>query len=693
MSTHGLFARRVGAVLRSDAAWNPCMVVLFSMAVALGRMSIPSGGSMAVVWPAAGVGLVWMLRFALRGWRGSATGMILLFSALVLQNIVRGTPLSMSLMYGLANLVLAVVAAAVYARGPGRRLESQTHFFWLLMAGVVGSLASAPFGAGGTILLLSAPLEHVVQWVLRNTVSILFVGIVVLRLMSRGPRVLRLPSRVVLASGTALTLVTYGFIFYSDDPVWLFLLVPVSMYVALRADVRSTAWHTVTVAVFAITVTVWGLGPLGDEPPTQRGVIVQGIVIVLSVVAMTLVLHREEQGRLAATIDAHRLASAGHAELLERLVGSLRDGVILVASDGAVTMRNANAGAMLARLGAKGGMVPATLYDPQFNDLRVLNKVFLGGEEVTQDVPVRVGEDCVAVYSLTARSLSLSEETQAVVVLRDVTEERRRTEELSRFAGVVAHDLRNPLSAIRAWVEVLQDEFEDDPTHRQMLERIAGSGRRMNQLIEDLLAYSVVRGGDIEPQPLSLQRICEEVAEAQRVRLDLPQPPIVLVAAPWWVVADAASLRQVLTNLVGNAVKYTGPGRRPWVQISSRLTDDGRVEIEVADRGIGLPPGEEALVFNEFHRVPEHAGAYSGTGLGLAICRRIVERHGGRIWATARPGGGTSVRFTLPAYEPSRHDAAEQAATAQGQVAASLSTASVAPPALEQRDIRRPSSA
>nr|WP_239320528.1 ATP-binding protein [Planomonospora parontospora] len=104
-------------------------------------------------------------------------------------------------------------------------------------------------------------------------------------------------------------------------------------------------------------------------------------------------------------------------------------------------------------------------------------------------------------------------------------------------------------------------------------------------------------------------------------------------------------IRQLLTNLIGNAIKYTPPGHAAHVDITGTRTGDGRVCVEIADRGIGIPPGEHQAIFAGFHRA---ATGYTGTGLGLAICQRIVERHGGTITATDNPGGGARFTFTLP---------------------------------------------
>ena len=111
------------------------------------------------------------------------------------------------------------------------------------------------------------------------------------------------------------------------------------------------------------------------------------------------------------------------------------------------------------------------------------------------------------------------------------------------------------------------------------------------------------------------------------------------------MLADPGLLRQLLDNLVGNAIKYTAPDQQPWVQIRSEADDEpGWIRVEVVDRGVGIPEGEEELIFEEFHRGPQE-GRSAGTGLGLALTRRIVALHGGHMRARRNPEGGST--FTV----------------------------------------------
>lgn len=231
----------------------------------------------------------------------------------------------------------------------------------------------------------------------------------------------------------------------------------------------------------------------------------------------------------------------------------------------------------------------------------------------------------------------------AVAVFRDVTELRRYETDLRVFAGVVAHDLKAPLALARGHAEVALDDVPQDSPVRGRLERVVRAVDRMDSMIDTLLAYTTARNAPLRLTPVELEPLIREVIE-QRVahreaRWSVGRIPRVR--------ADAAMVRHVLDNLVGNAIKYVPDGVVPFVEVSARAVAEGWVRVEVADAGIGIPDEEKPHVFESFHRT-EAAAGYTGTGLGLAICKRIVERHGGEIGVADNPGGGSRFFFTLP---------------------------------------------
>jgi signal transduction histidine kinase len=182
----------------------------------------------------------------------------------------------------------------------------------------------------------------------------------------------------------------------------------------------------------------------------------------------------------------------------------------------------------------------------------------------------------------------------------------------------------------------------------------------MRELIRDLLAHATSSSRAIVPSRVDLTALVAEVVGARHAEGQVRHGRLPAVAG------DPVLVRQVLDNLVGNALKYVAPGTEPRVGVTARVTGD-LVRVCVSDNGVGVPPGEHERIFEEFHRA--HYRDFEGSGLGLAICRRIITRHGGTIVARDNPAGqGTVFEFTLPAYvvpagpvppEPSLGDEAE----------------------------------
>ncbi len=209
----------------------------------------------------------------------------------------------------------------------------------------------------------------------------------------------------------------------------------------------------------------------------------------------------------------------------------------------------------------------------------------------------------------------------------------------------VSHDLRTPLAVITGTATTLLQEALDPNVRTELLETIVEESDRLARLVRNLLDMTRLEAGAVEVkkewQPLeeavgaALERMEASLA-GRAIETDLPAD---LPLVPF----DSVLLQQVLVNVLENAVKYT-PSGSPITISASR--HDGAVEVTVADRGPGLPAGEEDRIFEKFFRAQKGRGG--GVGLGLTICRGIVTAHGGRIWATNRHGGGAAFHFTLP---------------------------------------------
>lgn len=216
---------------------------------------------------------------------------------------------------------------------------------------------------------------------------------------------------------------------------------------------------------------------------------------------------------------------------------------------------------------------------------------------------------------------------------------------LDEFVSIASHDLRDPLAKILALSSVLSTDASGPlaDEDRGCVEEIGRSARRMQRLIDALLSYArtVRRIPSLEPLPLN--RVVDEVLDdlAFRVR---EQSAVIDVEDLPTVVADPVQIRQVLQNLVANALKFSAPDRPLRIRIGAR-TRHGIARIAVSDNGIGFAPADAAKLFRPFAQL---GGQRDGSGLGLAICRRIIEAHGGEISASAVPDRGATFTFTLP---------------------------------------------
>ena len=263
-------------------------------------------------------------------------------------------------------------------------------------------------------------------------------------------------------------------------------------------------------------------------------------------------------------------------------------------------------------------------------------------------------ESLVNQVALAIERTRLSEEAQQARVR--VETERMRNAILSS----VSHDLRTPLATITGSASSLvQDKGELDPAaRRELSQSIYREADRLDRLLKNLLDMMRIEAGAVQ---LSKEwHPMDEVVGAALGRLEgRLRDHVINTAFPAdlpLVFVDGVLLEQVVINLVENAVKYAPPGSA--VDLSGSSTDR-EVVVEVADRGPGIPVGEETRIFEKFYRAkPAREG---GVGLGLTICRGIIEAHGGRIWAENRPGGGAMFRFAIPLLEPQPSVESEQA--------------------------------
>jgi PAS domain S-box-containing protein len=228
--------------------------------------------------------------------------------------------------------------------------------------------------------------------------------------------------------------------------------------------------------------------------------------------------------------------------------------------------------------------------------------------------------------------------------------------DLESFASVASHDLQEPLRKIRAFGDLLVSRYSDrlEPDARDYLERMRAAAGRMQDLIENLLTYSRVAMKLRAFTSVDLGQVAREVAVDLEGRLDQTKGRLEIGAMPTFD-ADPTQMRQLLQNLLSNALKFHRPNVPPVVHVYGRelparprgCNDGPYYEIRVEDNGIGFEAQYAERIFGIFQRL-HGRGEFDGTGIGLAICRRIVERHHGKIVAQSVPGEGATFVVTLP---------------------------------------------
>jgi signal transduction histidine kinase len=264
------------------------------------------------------------------------------------------------------------------------------------------------------------------------------------------------------------------------------------------------------------------------------------------------------------------------------------------------------------------------------------------GDMSTRVPPVRDDElgDLARAFNTMADSL----ETSSEVLAERSRELERSNRELEQFASVTSHDLQAPLATISMYAQLLEQRHSEELNGgQQLVEGISAATVKARTLIRDLLEYSRAGRGELLNQPVEMAEVAAEALEMLAGPIDQAAADVNVEDLPV-ILGDPRKLRQVFLNLIGNALKFAEDV--PVVRVSAEVQGATAI-FAVTDNGIGMDPAQAERIFQPFHRL-HGEDEYPGTGIGLAVCERIVEQHGGRIWAQSAPGQGSSFRFTLP---------------------------------------------
>jgi PAS domain S-box-containing protein len=363
-----------------------------------------------------------------------------------------------------------------------------------------------------------------------------------------------------------------------------------------------------------------------------------------------LALVQDIAGRIALAVDRARLyAEVEQRADAARVLAHVADGILLLDRGGIVRLWNPAAEGITAiRAGDIVGRPAADAihgWQESVDTIPIATTPDPGHPEVVIPVETERGERWIAIAGVQFFG-------GTVYAFRDLTDVRRLEELKASFIATASHELRTPLAAVYGAAQTLlrHDFALDEGGRDRFVSLIADESERLGRIVNEILLASQLDAGrlDLEAEPFDASELVERVVEATRAYA----PPGVDVEgkAPDdvpLVEADRDKVRQVLVNLVENAIKYSPDGGLVEIGVEPH---DENVVFHVQDHGLGIPSDEQSMVFEKFYRVDPHmTRGVGGTGLGLYICNELVSRMGGHIWLESKPGEGSTFLFELPA--------------------------------------------
>ncbi len=354
----------------------------------------------------------------------------------------------------------------------------------------------------------------------------------------------------------------------------------------------------------------------------------------------------EAVNRMARSLKKQFGQLAGEKQQLMTILEGMVEGVLVTNARGEIVLLNP---ALKTMLSLEGECIGKTLLECLRNkDLhesidRVLEVGQVDEQEIT--IPLANGERSLIVHSapLTIRG----DKRGCVSVCNDVTRIRQLEDVRREFVANVSHELKTPLTNILGYAETLRHGVDEEATARRFIEKIENNATQLKNLVEDILELSAIESGRIELHlaSVSLMGLIEDLqgdfAEACKVKKIVFSAK---VPESFFVQADRVALKQILGNLIDNAIKYTAEGGS--VTVGSGGPGN---KISVVDTGMGIAPTDLEHIFERFYRVDKARSRQAGgTGLGLAIVKHLVQAHGGEVGVTSQPGRGSEFFFTIP---------------------------------------------
>ena len=653
-----------------------------------------NSGNVSSVWLPNACAVALLLRVRLGN---ELPFLIACFAASLAANAVVQLPDRVALMFSLANVVeiivvLGLTRTAVRKDAHMDRLSDLARFVWA--GGLVGPLVSAILTAPVMGTNLDEVRLGVVAWFLTSSMAMVLIVPTALLLVDRfrgtlPPTQAGVTERIfMLVGGTASAFIVFDQTHY---PL-MFLIQPIILLHAFRVGSLGSALHVGAVAVVAGVMTYAGKGPIAAA---AGGGIAQ-MHLLQAFVAANFLTGLPVAAILAGRDRMLKQLAAGKHEV-DLLAENISDAIVRFDLRGICTYASPSVQEVLGASPEKfvGRHATARLHPDALDRAQEALDRLLGGTSERERVTYRRfgdGPDGSPVFIEADCALVVNAATGAregvIVAARDVTERvelellltraRRHAENAARakseFLANMSHEIRTPMNGVLGFAELmLQGELADD--QRRFAELIVQSGRSMMMLLNDVLDLSKIESGQfaIDRAPVDLAACLAECAALHRLAAERKglvlevlwdgsegaEGSVGATRAPW-VLTDGLRLRQILLNLIGNAVKFTEAGH---IHIGYRVSRH-EVRVTVADSGIGISPLQLDAIFNPFTQgETDTARRFGGTGLGLSISRQLAGLLGGRIEVESTPGEGSRFTLVLPAQlaPPHSDPAAEHA--------------------------------
>lgn len=672
--------RRAGASGRRAASWAWTLLAGLAYLSMLGlgnTLTQPEVAGIGVFWPAAGIAVAWLLLTD-----PARTPLTLgLLAVATVGGLLAHDLNGLVLVLVLASHVVLVLTAWLLVRhaGEASRFAPRGHLDLTTTGGLL-TLARAT----STAALLSAPLAMLASlaatgawepwvwltWVVRNLVAMLVTVAAALLVasawdrMRAGARVASLltprprpagPVGLELAALLAVTALLGALVLApAADGALSFVLVAATVWAGRRFTPVVVAVHSLALSLVAATATARGTGPFGVvEDPFARTAAVQLFVLLTTVVGLLLATSTLRELRLTERL---REASARFDGLLTRLDDYIWAGEVTAGRQLRLSFASAPRaevfGGVAPQPGEPDAVVDLLRWVPA-EDHPVVETFYrqLVAEGTAEAEFRLVGGDGTVRWAWSRASARVDGERLVVEGITTDVSQRHALDELrTQFLAIAGHELRTPLTVIRGYAEMLGEELEGSP---RAAEHAAAIGRRAQQLetlVGDFFDLATVENGRVvlSRARLDLAALVADVVLEHAAAARQAQVEVHLEVAGAEVDGDPVRLRQVVDNLLDNALKYGRPGG--LVRVRCGPCADGGAHLEVADDGIGVPPHELPHLFERFFRASTgRERTVDGTGLGLAVVRAVVEAHGGTVEATAGDGGrGLALGVRLP---------------------------------------------